>query len=96
MRITARERAAIREIVRHADREAKIYLFGSRTDDRLRGGDIDLLVVSNRVSLADKLDILARIKQILGEQKIDLLVKSAQDAASDPFVADILKSAVLL
>ena len=96
MRITDRERAAIKEIVRRADQDAKVYLFGSRTDDRLRGGDIDLLVLSERAALADKLDILSRVKEALGEQKIDLLVKNGKDAASDPFVAGIMKTAVLL
>ena len=96
MRITDRERAAIKEIVQGVDRAARVYLFGSRVDDRLRGGDIDLLVLSEHVTLSEKLDVLSRVKGALGEQKIDLLVKTAAEAARDPFVADLLKTAVPL
>ena len=96
MRITAIEQVAIKKIVEQMDPEARVYLFGSRTDDHLRGGDIDLLILSNRISLADKIDILIRIKEVLGEQKIDILVKNDKDASSDPFVAEIMKSAVPL
>lgn len=96
MRLSAQERDAIKQSVRRSDPEAKVYLFGSRADDRLRGGDIDLLIVSDRISLPEKLDILARIKEALGEQKIDILLKNERDARSDPFAAEVLKSAVLL
>jgi predicted nucleotidyltransferase len=96
MRISPRERSAIKDVVRRLDEKAKVYLFGSRTDDRLRGGDIDLLIVSDRLSWADKLDLLVELKEKLGDQKIDLLIKTAKESAADPFVAEIKKSAVLL
>ena len=53
----------------------EIYLFGSRTDDNKRGGDIDLyLVVSEHNNLfAKKIKFLSRIKRELGEQKIDVV-----------------------
>ncbi len=96
MRLTAQERAAIKDAVRLADPDAQVYLFGSRADDNLRGGDLDLLVLSNRVSLAEKTEILIRLKDALGEQKIDLLVKKPSEANRDPFVASVMTSAVLL
>lgn len=37
-------------------------------------GAIDLLVLSQKISLLDKLDILAELHGRLGEQKIDLVV----------------------
>ncbi|MEY3201254.1 MAG: hypothetical protein RIR70_804 [Pseudomonadota bacterium] len=54
-----------------------LYLFGSRTDDARRGGDIDLLVVGMEAP-ADhwpmlKAVFLARLKQQIGEQRIDLI-----------------------
>jgi len=52
-----------------------IYLFGSRVDDNKKGGDIDLyLEIGEKVNLLKrKLKFLAKIKRILGEQKIDVI-----------------------
>lgn len=55
-----------------------------------------MLVLSERVTLSEKLELLSRVKGALGEQKIDLLVKTAAQAARDPFVADLLKTTVPL
>jgi predicted nucleotidyltransferase len=74
MRITAAEHQAIRQAITEVDPEANIYLFGSRADDKARGGDIDLLVISKKICLMDKLTVLARLHRILGEQKIDLAI----------------------
>ncbi len=74
MRLTAKEQSAIREAIREADSEASIYLFGSRADDIAKGGDIDLLVLSKKITLMVKLGILAQLHQKLGERKIDIAV----------------------
>ncbi len=74
MRITNHERQAIQRAVATADVDAVVYLFGSRVDDTKMGGDIDLLVLSRKIDLMAKLDVLAELHQTLGEQKIDLLV----------------------
>ncbi len=74
MRITSEEHQAISDIIRQADTEAMIYLFGSRADDSAKGGDIDLLVLSSKITLMDKLDILAQLHQRIGVRKIDLVV----------------------
>ena len=57
--------------------QARVWLFGSRTDDRRRGGDIDLLVeadhsVERPVWTAALLT--ARLQRKLGERHIDVLV----------------------
>jgi len=45
MRLTARARSVIRRTTADVfGQDARVRLFGSRVDDRLRGGDIDLLV----------------------------------------------------
>lgn len=55
---------------------SKIYLFGSRVDDTKKGGDIDLyLIPNNKEDLTSKkIDFLVNLKNIIGEQKIDLLL----------------------
>ena len=51
MRLAYQEQLAIREAIHQADTDAMIYLFGSRTDDTAKGGDIDLLVLSKTINL---------------------------------------------
>ena len=74
MRINEIERQAIRHAIIEKDPSAEIYLFGSRVDDKAKGGDIDLLVISQKIKLLDKLAVLAKLHQTLGDQKIDLAV----------------------
>ena len=74
MRITESEKNAILQALKRADKEAAVYLFGSRVDDNAMGGDIDLLVVSQKIDLLGKLDVLAELHRALGDQKIDLAV----------------------
>lgn len=74
MRLSEIEHQAIRRTVTDIDPEAYIYLFGSRTNDHAKGGDIDLLVISKKIKLMDKLAVLAKLHLLLGEQKIDLVV----------------------
>ena len=93
MRITDKERQAIRNTIRKIDTEATIYLFGSRADDAALGGDIDLLVLSKKIDLMDKLDILAQLHQRIGERKIDIAVYP--DAAR-PFPRMVLQTGIPL
>ncbi len=52
----------------------KLYLFGSRVDDNKRGGDIDILILSQKkLSLSEKLIIKRNFYKQYGEQKIDLV-----------------------
>ncbi len=95
MRLEQSEIRNILDAIRKQDATASIYLYGSRTDDSLRGG-IDLLVLSEKISLSQKFDILIAIKSKIGEQKIDLLIKKKADISSDSFVQSILSTAVAL
>lgn len=53
----------------------EVYLFGSRTDNEKRGGDIDLLVrtTSEKKGVLAHIRMIARLKQLLGDQKIDVI-----------------------
>jgi len=68
--------------------------YGSRADDTLKGGDIDLLVFSEQLTFSDKITALVEIKDILGERKIDLTIKPFSARHSDPFVMEIMTTAV--
>lgn len=92
MRISDKEKSAILHSVKNKDPEAEIYLYGSRADNSLRGGDIDLLVISEKLDFTDQIDLLVKIKGEIGEQKIDLLIRSQKNL--DPFVRKILGRAV--
>jgi predicted nucleotidyltransferase len=83
MRLSKTEIEAIIQTIRCLDERARIYLFGSRVDDAKRGGDIDLLILSENLSESDRGTIRLGLHDKLGEQKIDILI--ARDL-SDPFV----------
>ncbi len=78
MRLTSDQTHAIVSATRAlAGNDARVWLFGSRLHDELRGGDIDLLVecaqpVARPVWLAAQ--ITARLQRVLGDRRIDVLV----------------------
>lgn len=78
MRLTREQiRAIVAATHDFAGDGAQVRLFGSRVQDDLRGGDIDLLVecaqpVARPVWLAAQ--ITARLQRVLGDRKIDVLV----------------------
>jgi predicted nucleotidyltransferase len=81
MRLTPEQRQIIREATRKVfGPDAIVWLFGSRVDDRRRGGDIDLYVEASiddptlRQVLEDRL--FARLQRKLGEQRIDIVSRS--------------------
>lgn len=93
MRLAHDEQSAISDAIRQADADALIYLFGSRADDAAKGGDIDLLVLSKKIDLMMKLDILAQLHQKLGERKIDIAVYSD---STRPFPRMVMQQGVRL
>ena len=53
-----------------------IYLFGSRVDDSLRGGDIDIYIQTKQKEniLKSKIIFLREFEKACGEQKVDLII----------------------
>ena len=56
------------------DKNAKVYLFGSRVDDSKKGGDIDLIISSDKITKDDIYKIKSIMFNKLDEQKIDILI----------------------
>ncbi len=93
MRLKDLEQTAILSAVKELDGNARVYLFGSRVDDSKKGGDIDLLVLSDILTRDNKRAIKIKLNELLGEQKIDLVL-AADD--SDPFVKIALETGIKL
>lgn len=90
MRFSEKSVTTVRNAVHAAfPGQPKVFLFGSRVDDHKRGGDIDLLVVSDlqrNAMEAAKIMAVAKIQLILGEQKIDMIVTNDPARDSRPVV----------
>lgn len=93
MRISQDEALSIRKAIQARDPSATVSLFGSMADDKAHGGDIDLLVRSNRLTLSDRLDIACELEDALGLRKIDLVIDNGQPNA---FVRSIESRAIQL
>ncbi len=86
MRISKEEKEIlVSEVTRIFGKETKLYLFGSRTLDQKKGGDIDILIRSegnekNReILFSKKMDLLVALELRLGEQKIDVILELPGD-----------------
>ncbi|BCD60579.1 MULTISPECIES: nucleotidyltransferase family protein [unclassified Nitratiruptor] len=91
MRLKPEEIAAIKEAIHAFDPDAKIYLFGSRTDDTKKGGDIDLLIESTVIDFAHIIKIKTNLFLSLGDRTVDIVLKK-----DTPFVHHIQKEAIKL
>lgn len=75
MRLRERDVKAIKESFEAVFNDGTVYLFGSRTDDLKRGGDIDLFIETSDTSdlFTKKIRFLAKLKRAIGDQKIDVV-----------------------
>ncbi|MGH8608199.1 MAG: nucleotidyltransferase domain-containing protein [Gammaproteobacteria bacterium] len=98
MRLSDEEKAAIKGVVRQVfGEDAIVRVFGSRVDDRRRGGDIDLHleVPKDKSSLAYELRFQLELLKALGERKVDVVLY-AQGAAAKPIDAIALRTGIQL
>ena len=91
MRFTSQEINAFMQVFDAADPDAEIYLFGSRAQDNLRGGDIDLLIHSAKIDKHQLRKIKWQLLELLGEQKLDIILSAD---LQEPFVRLILPTAI--
>ncbi len=78
MRLSEFEILSIKKLaIQHFGKDVQVFLFGSRTIDQERGGDIDLFISNTN---GDKLKIRTKINFVtdlilqIGEQKIDVVL----------------------
>ncbi len=74
------------DIIKSAARDvwgdkAIVFLYGSRTDDLKKGGDIDLFIKlfnepDPKEIMLQKSEFLAKLEFLLGEQKIDVIIET--------------------
>lgn len=78
MRLSDEQRREIKRLTAEiVGTDARVSLFGSRVDDSLRGGDVDLLVEAPRrleARLALELRLGSRIERALGGRRVDVLL----------------------
>jgi predicted nucleotidyltransferase len=79
--------------------ETTVYLFGSRTNNRAKGGDIDLLIYNNnetKLTIEAKVHFLAELKQKIGDRKIDVVFDNANTRLKKNFYQSVKKHKVEL
>ena len=84
MRLLNDDIKAIKQTFLEVFKQGNIFLFGSRVNDSLKGGDIDLYIVPtlalDRAEILDKkINFLVKLKSLIGDQKIDVIVSKDQN-----------------
>ncbi len=84
MRITEQERkAALDEISARFGKGSHVWLFGSRTDDSKRGGDVDIYVEVEQAPggsrVRSRIDATVALEDIFSGVSVDLVVRYRQD-----------------
>lgn len=94
MRLKQEEIKTLKSKLYELSKDAKLYLFGSRVDDSKKGGDIDLLVVSDKLNKKDLRTLRIEFFKNFGEQKLDIILDDGK--FSNPFTKLIFNKAVEL
>jgi len=96
MRLSNEQIAALREVVRAiAGDDAEIVVFGSRLDNARHGGDLDLLIESDRpLGPLDRARIKIRLEDRLG-LPVDVIVHT-RGKPMTPFLRIALETGVAL
>ena len=83
MRIKKIQTKFLKQSIQEYLPDSSIYLIGSRVDDSLKGGDIDVLVIAGRqLTNQEKRNVKIAFYKEFGEQKIDLISIKRDDESS--------------
>ena len=101
MGLTNNNTEALRTVTERVltNKPCALYLFGSRLNDRAKGGDIDLLLLLSDEryrSASFKRKLLNEIHKVIGDQRIDLIIADINPETHSPFVSSVLPEAQLL
>ena len=91
MRLTENQISSIQSVARMVfGTHVKVSLFGSRKDDSLKGGDIDLLIKAgeDKMNIRNKARFLVELKKEIGNQKIDVVFDKKQNS-ENPFLESV-------
>jgi len=94
MRLSNEEVAILKSSLYTLAWDAKLYLFGSRVDEQKRGGDIDLLVISDKLTKRNLRILRLDFFKHFGEQKMDIVLDDG--TFKNVFNKIIFEKAVLL
>jgi len=94
MRLSIQEISLLKKTLKNLSNDASLYLFGSRVDDKKRGGDIDLLVVSKKFTKQQFRKFRIEFFKEFGEQKLDIIVDDG--SFKNPFHKLIYQKAIKL
>ena len=65
----------------HFGTDVEVFLFGSRTDNRRRGGDIDLFIsnpAGKHLKVRSKIKFITDLILLIGEQRIDVVLDNPE------------------
>jgi predicted nucleotidyltransferase len=79
---------------KHFGQETTVWLFGSRTDDLKKGGDIDLFISNNNensLTIEAKIHFLAELKTKIGDRKIDVVFDNSITRQKKKFFRSVIR-----
>jgi len=95
MRITKDQAQFLKSLIAEKNINAQVFLFGSRVNSEAKGGDIDILILSEtKLSFLAKSNIRLNFCKRFGDQKLDLVNFTFN--STDPFKELVMLDAILL
>jgi predicted nucleotidyltransferase len=99
MRLSEFEMESIKTLAfHHFGTDVHVFLFGSRTNDEKRGGDIDLFIRNQNeeyLNIRTKISFIADLMFKIGEQSIDVVLDKPEMKDS-VFIKTIIQTGIQL
>ena len=83
IRLSSDKAEFLKRKITDAEPSARVFLFGSRTDIKAKGGDIDIMVISeNEIPLSKIAPIRRAFFTNFGWQKLDIVIFKSDDQSA--------------